>query len=364
MQPPWQDHKLWQNPISSIDSDGGLALFKRVLNPARTAGDDTASLELNPHPGSIGEGVSGAIRLPQNTGVSTTCVIRLRCISHYESGPGDYSDSGSEVLWEKELQATPTRTRDSLTIAFAFDQLPDNLPESELPVTGSYIDWQITLSASADDAKLRHTFSIPVFATDLYGPVPARSRSETEALLSEWRLQKTWQPYRVDFEIDRDTLIVRLGPWRGGFYQTGGFKGLFAFFLLLGLSVLLLVSANDNLVSAVVTGVFGTLGLFVTGLAGYLLLRTVEIRVQPRRLSRRWQIFGHTVQSRIVPVEDIVTFEIRYGGLYVVSGKFGELELIDSIHDPKLLRAFRRLIVVSLDPAQQTGTRRRATDDP
>ena len=334
MQPPWQNHRLWQNPISS-----------------RTANDATATLELEPHPGSIGEGVSGAIRLQEETNAIATCVSRLRCISHYESGSGDYSDGGSDILWEKELHATPSRTHDGLTVAFAFDRLPDDLPESEVPRTGSYIDWQLTLIASASDAELRHTFSIPVFATDLYGPTSAGSRAETDALLSEWRIQETWRPYRVEFETDRDALIVRLGPWRGGMYQTGGFKGSIAMVLLLALSVVLLVSANDNLISAVVTGVFGTLGLFVTVLAGYLWVRTVEIRVEPRRLSRRCRIFSHMVQSRTVPVEDVLAFEIRYGCLYVVSGEFGELELIDSIHDPKLLRAFRRLIVVFFEPA-------------
>lgn len=352
MDPPWQKHKLWRNPITSVESAGGFALFAQALNPARTAGDSDATLELDPHPGRIGGRVSGTVTLPRNVKVNADCALRLSCTSHFESGSHDFSDDGSKVHWVHELRVAPRTTPDGVEVEFAFDKVPGNLPESQLPIGGSYVDWQLTLTALTDNADLRHTFSVPVFVADLYEDRPQRSASETEALLSEWRSRDTWQPYRAEFTTEGDSLLVRLGPWRGGgLLQIGGWRGLVAILLLLPLSVVLLLFANDELVSAVVTGVFGTLGLMVTFLAVYLWIRTVEIRVRPGRLSLRKHIFGRTVQTRVVSTEDISEITIHFAQLFVVSRKYGALELIDSIHDLRLLNAFRRLIVAYLAPA-------------
>lgn len=351
MKAPWQEHKLWQNPIASIESAGGFALLAHAIDPARTVSDADATLVLDPHPGSIGGAVRGAVKLPRNIERVADCVLRLSCISNFASGHDDYSDGSIEVLWEQELHAAPRSTRNGVEVAFTFDQLPDSLPESQLPIGGSHVDWQLTLTASAENAELRHTFSIPVFATDLYQERPVRSASETEALLSEWRSREAWRPYRAEIKTEADSLIIRLGPWRGGMFQTGGWKGLVAIVLSFFVSVVLLLFANDELVSMLVTGVFGMVGLFVTGLAGYLWIRTVDIRVRPGRLSLRRHIFGQTVQSRTLLAEDISDFTIRYGQLYVVSGEYGELELIDSVDDLRLLNALRRLLVTYLAPA-------------
>ena len=350
MKPPWHEHDQWQNPITSIESAGGFALLRNALNPARSAGDSDATLEMDPHPGSIGGRVAGAITLPRNTKAAANLILRLSCVSNFAADQSDYPDGRVVVLWAQELHATPSSTHDRIKVVFAFDQVPANLPESELPLSGGYVDWQLTLSASADVAELCHTFSIPVFATDLYSERPARSVSETETKLSKWRAQKTWQPYRAEISVEADTLVVRHGPWRGGVFQTGGLKGSFAFFLLLFLSVILLIFGNQELGSTVVTGAFGSLGLFVTGLAGYLWVRTVEIRVQPGQLLRYCRIFGRTVQTRILSAGDISAFIIRDGVLYVVSGELGELQLVDSIYDLELLNALRRLFVDFLKP--------------
>lgn len=354
MKPPWHEHDQWQNPIKSIESAGGFALLRNALNPAMSAGDSDATLEMDPYPGSIGGRVSGTITLPRNTKAAANFNLRLSCVSNFAPDQSDYLDDRFEILWTQERHTTPSSTRDGITLAFAFDQVPANLPESELPLSGGYVDWQLRLTASADVAELCHTFSIPVFATDLYSERPKRVASETETILSKWRAQKTWQPYRAEISVEADTLVVRHGPWRGGIFQTGGLKGFVAFFLLLFLSMILLIFGNEELVSKLVTGIFGTLGLFVTGLAGYLWARTVEIRAQPEQLIRYCRIFGRTVQTRILSADNISAFMVRNGVLYVVSEELGELQLIDSIHDLELLNALRLLLVDSLKPVSTT----------
>ncbi|MGB5492247.1 MAG: hypothetical protein WBM76_15590 [Woeseiaceae bacterium] len=354
MKPPWHEHDHWQNPITSIESAGGFALLRNALNAAKSAGDSDATLEMDPHPGSIGGRVAGTITLPRNTKAIANFILRLSCVSNFAPDQSDYPDGRFAILWAQELNTTPSNTRDGIKVTFVFDHVPANLPESELPLSGGYVDWQLTLTASADVAELCHTFSIPVFATEMYSERPARSASATDSILSEWRVQKTWQPYRAEIAVETDTLVVRHGPWRGGLYQAGGLKGFFAFFLLLLLSVVLLISGNEELVSTVVTGVFGTLGLFVTGLAGYLWVRTVEIRVQPGQLFRYCRIFGRTVQTRILSANNISAVIVRDAELYVVSNEFGELQLIDSIYDLELLNALRRLVVDFLRPVSTT----------
>lgn len=348
MDPPWQEHRLWQNPIPSIESGGGLAFLAHALGPARTASAADATLELDPHPGTVGGRVSGTIKLPASTKIDAGCTLRLSCNSHSTSGHGDYSDDGVEVLWSQALDVAPRTTQDGVEVEFSFDEVPGNLPESQLPMGGHYVDWQLTLTASTEEAELHHTFSVPVFVTDLYEGKPAKSATEIESLLSAWRSQKTWQPYRAEIKTEDDSLVVLLGPWRGGMYQTGGWQGLVALLLLLFVSVVLLSFANDEMVSMVVTGVFGLVGLCVTGIAGYHWIRTVEIRVRPGWLSLRRRILGRTVQTKVLSAEEISDITIRFGQLYAVSDEHGELELIDSVHDLGLLNALRRLIVVYL----------------
>lgn len=328
MEPPWQKDRFWQNPITSIESD--------------------ATLEMDPHPGNIGGCVAGTVKLPRNTKITAGCVLRLSCISNVPTGRDDNSDDGSEVLWFEEINATPRTSHDGVEIDFTFDEVPDNLPESQLPLAGYHIDWQLALAAPTDEAELRHTFLLPVFETELYEDRPAKAAAEVKSLLATWRAENTWQPYRAEIGTEGGSLTIRLGPWRGGMYQTGGWQGFVAILLCFLASMALLVFANEDLVSTVVTGVFGSIGLFVTGLAGYLWIRTVDIRVQPGRLSLRRHVFGRTVQSRALATTEISDITIRFGQLYVVSDKYGELSLIDSVHDLRLLNALRRLIVVYL----------------
>jgi len=350
MKPPWHEHDQWQNPITSVESAGGFTLLRKTLNPARPASAGNATLEMDPHPGSIGGRVAGTITLPPNTSVVAGVELRLSCVSYFAPGQGDYSDDDFGILWAHDMHTTPEHTRDGIKTAFAFDQIPANLPESQLPLGGGYVDWQLSIAAPAGVSEWRHTFSIPVFATDLYREHPPISASETESKVSKWNAEKTWASYRAEIWVEAETLVVRHGPWRGGLFQTGGLKGFFAFFVLLFLSVVLLLFGNEDLVSTVVTGVFGTLGLFVTGLAGYLWVRIVEIRVQPGQLLRSCRIFGRTVQTRVVLADEVSAIAARDGILYAVSGKFGELQLIDSIYDRELLHALRRLIVGALRP--------------
>ena len=350
MDPPWQEHRAWQNPIRSSQNVGGFAQLAQVFNPTRAARDEDATLTLDPYPGSIGGPVSGTVRLPRNTRIHSECVLRLSCVFSVATGPDDYSDDGFEVLWVHELRVAPRSTRNGVIVEFSFDKVPDDLPESQLPLGGHYVDWQVTLSASNDDAELSHTFSVPVFLTDLYGDKPARRTRNTEALLAKWNSQNTWRPYRAEFEAVGDLLAVRLGPRRGGMTQTGGWRGLAAIVLSFFLSMVLLLSANDELVSSVVTGVFGLFGLSVTCVAAYLWGRVVEIRVRPGSLSIRYIIFGRTVQTRTLTAEEVSDLEIRFSQLYVLSAKYGEIELIDSVHDLRLLNALRRLISAYLAP--------------
>lgn len=328
MEPPWQKDRVWQNPITSIESD--------------------ATLKMDPHPGNIGGCVAGTVKLPRNTKITAGCVLRLSCISNVPTGRDDNSDDGSEVLWFEEINATPRTTHDGVEIDFTFDEVPDNLPESQLPLAGYHIDWQLALTAPTDEAELRHTFLLPVFETEFYEDEPAKAAAEIKSLLATWRLESTWQPYRAEITTEEDSLVIRHGPWRGGMYQTGGWKGLVAILLCFFASMALLVFANDELVSTVVTGVFGSVGLIVTSLAGYLWIRTVDIRVRPGRLTLRSHIFDRTVRLRTLQSKEISDITIRLGQLYVVSDKYGELSLIDSVHDLRLLNALRRLIVVYL----------------
>lgn len=352
MDPPWQEHRAWQNPIRSIRNLGGFAQIARALNPTRTSRDKNATLELDPHPGSVGGRVSGTVKLPRSIRINSECVFRLSCVSSVATRPKEYSDDGFEVLWADTLQVVPRTTPDGVEVGFSFNKVPDNLPESQLPLGGHYVDWQLTLTTTSDGSELRHTFSVPVFATDLYGDRPAWPTRDTEALLSTWSSQNTWRPYRAKIKTAGDSLVVRLGPWRGGMFQAGGWGGLVAIVLSFFLSVILLLFANDELVSSVVTGAFGTVGLFVTGLAAYLWVRIVEIRVRPGSLSVRRSVFGRTVQTMTLSTEEISDLTIRFSQLYVVSAKYGELELIDSVHDLELLNALRRLISVYLSPVE------------
>lgn len=329
---------------------GSLARLAQAIGSNRISHDEGATLNLNPHPGSIGGRVSGTVKLPRRTRINSECVLRLSCLSSVATGPDNFSDDGFEVLWTHELRVVPRHTRDGVAVEFSFEKVPDDLPESQLSLGGHYVDWQLTLTASSDGAELSHTFAIPVFLTDLYGDKPARPMPDTKALLSKWRSQETWRPYRADIDSIGDSLIIRLGPRRGGMTQTGGWGGLVAIVLLFFLSMVLLLFANDELVSIVVTGVFGTFGLFVTGFATYLWLRIVEIRVRPGLLSLRRSVFGRNVQTRTLSAEEISDLPIRFSQLYVASARYGEIELIDAVHDLRLLNALRRLIGTYLSP--------------
>lgn len=351
MDPPWREHRAWQNPIRSIQNVGSFAQLAQAFNLTNTARDEGATLDLDPHPGSIGGRVSGTIKLSRSTRINAECVLRLSCVSSVATGPDDYSDDGFDVLWTHELRVAPRHNRDSVVVEFSFDKVPGDLPESQLPLGGHSVDWQLTLTASSDGAELCHTFAIPVFLTDLYGDTPAQPTQDTKALLSKWRSQNTWRPYRAEINSMGNTLIIRLGPRRGGMTQTGGWGGLVAILLSFFLSMVLLLFANDELVSIVVTGAFGTFGLFVTGVAAYLWIRIVEIRVRPGSLSLRRSIFGRTVQTRVLSAEEISDLPIRFSQLYVVSAKHGEIELIDAVHDLRLLNALRRLISAYLRSA-------------
>ena len=350
MNPPWREHRPWHNPIASVKGTGSVGQLARFFRRSGAAGDNHSTLELDPHPGSIGGRVSGTVRLPRNTKIDAACVLRLSCVSSAPTGSDDYSEDGVEVLWSQRLRGEPRRTRDGVEVEFSFDEIPDDLPESQLPLGGHYVDWQLSLAASSDGEKLRYTFSIPVFVSGLYEDRPARSASDTEALISTWSNRNTWQPYRAEIKTVGDSLVIRLGPRRAGMFQTGGWGGLVAIALLFLLSLSLLLFANDELVSAAVSGIFGIVGLFVTGLAAYLWIRVVEIRVRPGLLSLHYFVFGRTVRTRILSSEDITGLTIRFSQLYVVSAEYGELELIDSVHDIKLLNALRRLISVYLEP--------------
>ena len=332
MKPPWHEHAQWQNPITSV----------------RSTGDSLATLNLDPHPGSIGGRIVGTITLPQDTTNEGSFTLRLSCVSNPAPDQNDYPDDRVEILWTQEIQTTPGSTRNGMKLAFAFDQVPSNLPESEMPLGGRFVEWQLLLTAT----KLCHTFLIPVFETDLYGEGPTISASETEKLLSKWHTRNTWQPYRTDVSLEADTLVVRHGPWRGGFFQAGGIKGFFTVLILLVLSVTLLVFGNDQLVVKSVTGILGALGLFVTALAAYLWVRTVEIRAQPGQLSRICHLFGRTIQTKALSGDKIVSFIVRDNVLYVDSEELDNvLELIDSIYERGLLGELRRLLVDAIKPA-------------
>ncbi len=350
MDPPWLEHRPWQNPISSIRKTGSLAQLTQAIGHSRAARDYYSTLELDPHPGTLGGRVSGTVRLPQIAKIDSACVLRLSCIFSAPTVADDYSDEGREVLWARTLSIEPRITRRGAEVRFSFDGIPDDLPESQVPMGGHYVDWQLALRATSDGKGLIHEFSVPVFVSDLYGDKLSGSASDSNALLGKWRLRGTWRPHRAEINAVGDTLIIRHGPRRGGMYQTGGWTGLLAVVLLFLLSLTLLFSANEEVVSTVVTGVFGSLGLFVTGLAAYRWIRVVEIRVRPGRLSMDFFVLGRIVKSRVLSVEEITGLEIRFSQLYVVSTRHGEWELIDSIHDLKLLNALRRLIRLYLVP--------------
>lgn len=350
MDGPWLKHRPWQNPISSIRRTGSFSRLSQVFGRSRASSGDYSTLELDPHPGSIGGRVSGTIRIPPVTKIDSACLLRLSCIFSVPTRADDYSDDDSEVLWSHTQPVDPRVTRHGVEVRFSFEGIPDDLPESQLPLAGHFVDWQLTLTSSSDGNKLSHTFSVPVFVSDLYGDRPLTSASDSEALISTWSLRNTWRPYRAEIKTIGDSLIIRLGPRRGGMFQTGGWGGLVAIVLTFLLSLTLLVFANHELVSIVVTGVFGTLGLFVTGLAAYLWIRVVEIRVRPGWLSLDCFILGRTVKSRILSAEEITGLEIRFSQLFVVSTEHGWLELMDSIHDLRLLNALRRLIRAYLVP--------------
>ena len=324
MIPPWQEHKRWQNPIASI------------------ARGDGVTLTLDPHPGSIGGRVSGTVNLPRTIPVTGNCVVHLSCLSSVTSATED-ADDGSEILWTQQVYATPHHGHDSVAVPFTFD-IPDSMPESLLPLGGASVDWQLTITSAADGGELEYSFSVPVFATRLYGERSAQTIPDAASLLTQWRAENSWQPYRAVIESEHGSLVIRLGPWRGGMFQAGGVKGLVTVLLCFAVSLVLLTAANDGLVSTVVTGVFGLAGLFVTGLAAYLWARVVEVRAQPGQLSIDRRVFGRTIQRRELPVEDIVDLPIRFSQLYVVSRHHGELAIIDSVHDRRLLNALRDLV--------------------
>lgn len=331
---------------------GGFAQIAQAFSLGKTARDNTATLELHPHPGSIGGCVAGTINLPRSVSVNSECVLNLSCIFSVVSGADDFTDDRLQVLWTHELNVMPRLTRDGAAVAFSFEEIPDGLPESQLPFGGHYVDWVLTLTARDEGTNLRYTFSVPVFLTELYEDGPARltRNSRTAALLSSWSSQDTWRPYRTEIKSIGDSLVIRSGPRRRGMTQTGGWGGLVAIFLLFLLSLTLLLFANDELVSTVVTGVFGIAGLFVTARATYLWLRIVEVRVRSGWLSYRVFIFGRAIKSRTLAVEEISGLTIHLSQLFLETSKYGAIELIDSVHDLKLLNDLRRLISTFLAP--------------
>ncbi len=177
-----------------------------------------------------------------------------------------------------------------------------------------------------------------------------RSNQETDAILAAWDVEKIWRPYRTQIAHDGDGLLIRLGPRRGGLFQTGGWRGLVVIIVSLLLSLTLLLFANDEWVTMAVTGVFGVVGLFVTGLAAYFWVRIVEVRVRSGSLSYRCLIFGQAVRTRTLSSMQISDLIIQYSQLFLMPAEGQPIEIIDSIHDHELLDELRRVINNYLAP--------------
>jgi len=328
-RPIWREHRPWQNPIRSAEH---------------------ADLVLAPHPGSLGGRVAGKIKLPENAEQATHGVVRLRCLSHTESVPDEDYDSHSQthVLWESEQSVVIECANGRETCVFAFDPIPAELPESELPLSGNFVEWQLDIVAIYGAAETRHAFSIPVFWSESDRQPSATRARDVHTLVSKWRSEETWLPYNAEVEAKADTLSVRLHPWR-----KGDLKRLVLSAVLFLLSLVLLVGAAGmgDVVGISVTGIFG-----ITSLAGaiggaYISFRVVELRVQPGQLSRQYSIFGRKVGTTNFYASEISHFGTHNGRLHMVLTEFGSISLIEGIEDRELLKELRRLFSSTLESA-------------
>jgi hypothetical protein len=126
-------------------------------------------LELDPFPGAINGHVGGSVLIKDIYDGGHRFNVELACAYSYVSRSGKNRSRHENILWSEKgiahasIDASPSGTGTRLSFRF---NVPDNLPESDVELTGNYHLWRIKLSADIPGVNLDRDYIIPVFRTE------------------------------------------------------------------------------------------------------------------------------------------------------------------------------------------------------
>jgi len=365
----WAEGSPWAWAILVSPLPGLHALVHAVRQTLRWRRFGSATLELDPFPGSLGGHVGGAVQIPlgrrgpvpalgEGLGEGRFRVI-VSCI-HTRISRSTTSSGRSRwdtVVWSEEVEPTLSRSAQGIACAFAV-AVPEGLPPTE-PASPSYHHWAVRVVGELPGEDFDQAFEVPVLATAeplhaRYVEPSRRAKPGAEAgagtavgpgAAAGGRLgadgsgadAAATSPTGPLADLPRRT--VRATPTSRGIrlhYPMGrepttGIMMTLVGAVFCGMGVFIgtrsagdvdfLDLASLDLFALVIGGVGGLLGL-AAALVGllllllglYVLVNSLQVDLDPQRVRARRRLLGIPVSTRSAAVADLAGIEMKISG--------------------------------------------------
>ncbi len=258
-----------------------------------------APLVLDPFPGSIGGHVGGWVDTRIPFSAQQRFDVKLACMRSSVSGSGKDRKRSESVHWQTDGVCHTERTGAGTQLFFRFS-VPADLPAADLPRTGTYYLWRLSVACELDGPDFARSYDIPVFATGQLSGL--QQGTETHAATQ-------------DLAMEGLESIAEFRPVPGGIeaffpaLQRPGqgiaailFGGLFAG---IGIGV---GYAKDG--GVMIPVVFFTVGMLILGYGIWYLAKSLLVGVTGEGVRCRRFLFGYPMTTRQMARADFTHFEI------------------------------------------------------
>lgn len=271
-------------------------------------------LSLDPFPGAIGGELGGIIELDVPFDSGMRAELTLRCLEWAAEG----RVRGEAPIWESRGCAKVLPTAKGSRLGFRF-LIPEALPQSSLERKGTFYIWRLELRLRASKVTLERDFELPVFAT---GAKSAHLQPLARDVCPELAAASEVAGF---LPLERGAGLQRLYyPMGRKPFRAIAFLGMGLGFLFVGVAQTgwTVESANDLPLLLI----FGTIGLVTLLIGCYLLLNSLEVRLDGLRLWSCRRILGIPVRCRQLPYAQLGQVEVRQGMTTSRGGRRREVE--------------------------------------
>ena len=203
-------------PISAV-----VLIFLSIKHFVQKMQFGTIFFEMDPYPGSIGGNVGGKIQLKHLSKlIKESLTVELQLISVAKFGRNQ--ESHSEIIeWNSKghphiVPIHQQNHQDEFIAKFSF-KVPDELPESTYPKTGSHFYWRLQLTGDFSGAILKEKFIIPVFKTrQISGAEIPEINAKIETIIKETSQDELTRISHGEFKDTQVAKVLKFERTRNG----------------------------------------------------------------------------------------------------------------------------------------------------